>query len=143
MGFPPEGIQVQVDLDGLKDLADQIRKMADRELVEPYDTARTALTSAPPFGLHAVMPVVRSERDLHKAAASQMLTSFDNYRRQAQALAAAIDSIVKQYGESDAYSAAKAGDIETGYSKALNEIKPAAGATPAQAPKSTGGREQL
>lgn len=113
MREPGDGTTIQVHLDGLRDLAKQLRQESDRAVGASARRARSTLASGTPFGGTSASGYVNDAKERYHAAAVRALDTMNNYALRAEALAGAVEAIIARYGESDAFARAQSTEIET------------------------------
>jgi hypothetical protein len=123
VGVPSEGSGIEVHIDGLRDLAKQLRTESDKALGNVTQRARSTLSRGTPFGATSQSGYVYAAKHKYNLAADRALQTLNEYALMAGALADAAEAIAEKYGDSDAFSKAQASDIQREFSTAYTIAK--------------------
>jgi hypothetical protein len=118
-----DGLQIQVHLEGLRDLARQLRQESDRAIGECLKQAQSTLGAGSPFGATSDSGYVYAAKYRYSAAANRALATVNEYALKAEALAIAAETLVNRYGEADAFAAARADEVQKAVSDGYSAAK--------------------
>ena len=116
---PSEGTQIRVDLDGLHDFARKLRQETDATMRRCLDKVTLTLATGTPFGVHSASGNVFAAKARYRTSAVRAVETMRQYVLMAEALADAAETIANRYAGSDAFAAARAGEVQQEYAAAL------------------------
>ncbi|MFI5493819.1 hypothetical protein [Actinoplanes sp. NPDC051859] len=134
MGILHDGNGIDVHIDGLRDLARQLRNESDKALGHVNRRVQSTFGAGTPFGATSQSGYVFAAKHRYDAAARRALDTLNAYALRAAALADAAEAIAAKYGDSDAFAKAEASDVHREFALALTRRQQqAAGTKPGEA----------
>ncbi|MEV6595765.1 hypothetical protein AB0M36_02765 [Actinoplanes sp. NPDC051346] len=119
MGIPSEGSGIEVSIDGLRDLANQMKVESGKTLGDVHEQANGALSGGTPFGAASASGYVHAAKHRYDLTAQRAIATLNEYATQAVALANAALAIANKYGDSDAFAKAQVSDVQREIAAAL------------------------
>ncbi len=117
-GGPADSAVLTIHLDGLSDVAAALRQEVDGNLVRHITQLHSAYGMGVDFGSASHSPNVSQARKVYHSCLVQVTKLLSGYVQAGDALATAIDTVVKEYGSSDAMAHARADDVSQAFKDA-------------------------
>lgn len=117
------GPEIKVDINGLEDLAGQVRSENDKTLRGRAAAVERDFTGGVPFGARFPGGGVFVAKTKYKTNMEQAIATLNAYVMAADVLADAAEKVAKNYRSTDALSAARANDVNKELNAALERAK--------------------